>query len=97
MMVLNLALKVRSWNNMIRIFKTFILFMVMFCLNLFTGIPECTRDKARADLIIFSFNRPMQLYALLESVEKYLTGIEETVIIYRAGNERFLKHMILYN
>jgi hypothetical protein len=43
------------------------------------------------DLIIFSFDRPMQLYALLESSEHYLTGIENTFVIYRSSNERFAK------
>ncbi len=30
---------------------------------------------AVTDLIIYSFNRPLQLYALLESVEKYMQGV----------------------
>lgn len=37
-----------------------------------------------ADLIIFSYNRPMQLYCLLESVGKYVTGIAGIHVIYRA-------------
>ena len=41
------------------------------------------------DLVIFSYDRPLQLYALLESVEKYLTGLSSTTIIYRISNERF--------
>ncbi len=31
----------------------------------------------------------MQLYTLLESVHKYMSGIEEIHVIYRASNERF--------
>src|SRR5690606_16448132 len=38
---------------------------------------------------IFSFNRPLQLYALLESLEKYVTDINSTTIIYRASNEQY--------
>lgn len=41
------------------------------------------------DLIIFSFDRPLQLYALLESIEVHLTGIERTTVIYRSSNEHF--------
>jgi hypothetical protein len=41
------------------------------------------------DLIIFSYDRPMQLYALLESIDKNLTGIESTTVIYRSSNDRF--------
>jgi hypothetical protein len=41
------------------------------------------------DFIIFSYDRPMQLYALLESTEKYLTGIASMTVIYRTSSERF--------
>ena len=44
---------------------------------------------AVADFIIFSYDRPMQLYALLESTERYLTGIDSTTIICRSSNKRF--------
>lgn len=45
---------------------------------------------AAVDFIIFSYNRPMQLYALLESTEHYLTGIDSTTVIYRVSDERFM-------
>ena len=35
------------------------------------------------DLVIFSYNRPMQLYALLESCEKHVFGIEKIHVICR--------------
>ena len=38
----------------------------------------------RADLVIFSFHRPMQLYALLESVEEKLRGLDRISVLYRA-------------
>lgn len=41
------------------------------------------------DCVIFSYNRPMQLYAFLESVEKYVTGIGKACVIYRADNEQY--------
>jgi len=41
------------------------------------------------DLIIFSYDRPMQLYALLESIKQYVTGIENTYVVYRVSDERF--------
>jgi hypothetical protein len=43
----------------------------------------------KADLVIFSFNRPLQLYALLESLEKHCQGISETHVIYRASDDTF--------
>jgi len=48
-------------------------------------------EKERTDLIIFSFDRPMQLYALLESIEMYISGIGDIRIIYRASNMAYQK------
>ena len=36
------------------------------------------------DFVIFSYDRPMQLYALLESADQHLTGCASTTVIYRA-------------
>lgn len=44
-----------------------------------------------ADLIIFSFDRPLQLYALLESIQQYATDIESISVVYRTSNERYNK------
>lgn len=49
---------------------------------------ESKLDK-RTDLLIYSYNRPMQLYALLESVAKYAKGFEKISVIYRASTEAF--------
>ena len=38
--------------------------------------------QAQVDLIIFSYDRPMQLYALLESIETYVRGLENINTIY---------------
>lgn len=45
--------------------------------------------QASVDFIIFSYDRPMQLYALLESTEKYLTGIASTTVLYRTSDKPF--------
>lgn len=39
-----------------------------------------------ADLIVFSYNRPMQLYALLESTEKHVEGLRKIGVLYRADD-----------
>jgi len=44
--------------------------------TLFSSIPE-------ADLIAFSYNRPMQLYALLESVEKRVSQFRKIAVLCR--------------
>ncbi len=54
------------------------LFSTIF-INLFAG--------NKADLVIFSYNRPLQLYALLESIEKYVKNLGETHIIFRADHD----------
>lgn len=38
------------------------------------------------DLVVFSYNRPIQLYALLESVEKYMVGDFKINVIYRSDH-----------
>jgi hypothetical protein len=43
-------------------------------------------NAAQTDLVIFSFNRPLQLYAFLESIEKYVTGVNRASVIYRADD-----------
>jgi len=43
----------------------------------------------RADLVVFSYDRPLQLYSFLESVKKYIFGIEEIHVIYRVSNNEF--------
>lgn len=39
-----------------------------------------------ADLVIFSYDRPLQLYALLESIEKHVKGVGVTTVVCRASN-----------
>jgi len=43
----------------------------------------------KTDFIVFSCNRPMQLYALLESTEHFVTGIEQIYVLYRSTNKQF--------
>lgn len=45
--------------------------------------------KSEAECIIFSFNRPLQLYALLESMQAHVKGLSRTCVIYRVGNSAF--------
>lgn len=52
--------------------------------------PNAIKSK-KADLIVYSYDRPLQLYAFLESVDSLVTGIEKTFIIYKVSNENFEK------
>ena len=72
--------------------KSGISFSIIFsCLLVFYLHSQQSKvvDNGKTDLIVFSFDRPLQLYALLESVEKYVTGLNKTFVIYRASNQSF--------
>lgn len=45
--------------------------------------PATPFPESKCDLIAFSYNRPMQLYSFLESLEKNVKGLTKTMIIYR--------------
>jgi glycosyltransferase involved in cell wall biosynthesis len=47
--------------------------------------------KEKADLVVFSYNRPMQLYAFLESLHKYVSGLEQKTVIYRSSSDVYEK------
>jgi hypothetical protein len=49
--------------------------------------------KSQVDLIVFSFDRALQLYAFLESIEKHVTGLGKISIIYRCSND---DHVLSY-
>ncbi len=62
---------------------------ILFCL---TTSFLCSKGKVkdmRVDTVVFSFDRPLQLYAYLESAEKYLSNVNETHVIYRASNNAY--------
>ncbi len=51
---------------------------------------EKTNIKSnKADLVIFSFDRPMQLYACIESINKYISGLGNISVIYRISNVKY--------
>jgi hypothetical protein len=44
---------------------------------------------ASVDLILFSFDRPLQLHACLESAQHYTRGLGSIYVLYRASDPRF--------
>ena len=61
----------------------------MFCGNInYAGTLNSTDN---ADLVIFSYDRPLQLYAYLESLKKYVSGLKNIFILYHSSNEAFEK------
>ena len=64
------------------------IFFILLLLQSILSLAESI-EKYSADLVIFSFDRPLQLYALLESLQLYATDIRSTTIIYRTSNDRY--------
>lgn len=53
------------------------------------AILICGQATASTDLLIFSKDRPMQLYALLESVGRYVSGLNKVTVLYRTSSSKF--------
>jgi hypothetical protein len=60
---------------------------VVFCF--FAFILFFAKLDAKTELIIFSFNRPMQLYGLLESIKLHVKGLDEISILFRASDPKY--------
>jgi len=49
----------------------------------------CAPSSYSTDLIVFSYNRPMQLYAFLESLAHCATGLTSVSVLYRADDGQY--------
>ena len=67
------------------IYRAFII-LLLFCIQ---QPMHCANQTHAADLIIFSYDRPLQLYALLESVDRYISGLNKIAIIYRTTSQKY--------
>lgn len=63
----------------------------LFIFLLVCSALTAAKKEPCVDMVIFSYDRPMQLYACLESVERYFTGINKIHIIYRTSTDEYLK------
>jgi glycosyltransferase involved in cell wall biosynthesis len=57
-------------------------------------MPSLLNDNRKsrtltADLVIFSYDRPLQLYACLESIQRYMTGLGKITVIYRTSDKSY--------
>ncbi|MCX5921947.1 MAG: hypothetical protein NTX86_01305 [Candidatus Dependentiae bacterium] len=64
------------------IHKKFFIITLLIVSNVISTVSH------NVDLVIFSYDRPLQLFALLESIEQYVYGLGTTHIIYRASSEQ---------
>src|SRR5690349_12538039 len=67
--------------------KRSIILIISLCSFFF--IQTNQTKQYTADVIIFSYDRPLQLYAMLESLYKYTTDINSVAVIYRTSNDHF--------
>jgi glycosyltransferase involved in cell wall biosynthesis len=51
--------------------------------------PKNLHVEEKADIVLFSCDRPLQLYACLESVRRYITGFEKVHVLCRARDPRY--------
>ena len=56
------------------------------CLMVSTSMKAHREHDYATELVIFSYNRPLQLYALLESVQKKIRGLQAITVLYRADD-----------
>jgi len=47
------------------------------------------QETYRADLMVFSYDRPLQLYAYLESLESYVKNYDKVTVLYRSSREEY--------
>lgn len=62
--------------------------IIVLCSMLFFSINGTARD-AVADLVIFSHKRPLQLYALLESIVDNVQGLGQVIVVCRANDDDY--------
>jgi hypothetical protein len=55
-------------------------------------VPPSSQSEPKTDqvdLILFSYDRPLQLYACLESIERYMTGVRTIQVVTRYSHETY--------
>ncbi|NGX47206.1 MAG: Poly-beta-1,6-N-acetyl-D-glucosamine synthase [Chlamydiae bacterium] len=57
-------------------------------------LPSHTTQKQSADLVIFSEDNPTQMYALLESIKHYVTGLGKTTVLYKTSSPEIESHYL---
>ncbi|HEX2583136.1 MAG TPA: glycosyltransferase, partial [Chlamydiales bacterium] len=51
------------------------------------AFPKNEIRSPEADVIVFSNDRPLQLFAVLESLQRYATGVRRISVVYRASDK----------
>ncbi len=51
--------------------------------------PTEEKPAPKTDLVVFSYDRPLQLYALLESIDAFVLNLDRVAVIYRISDPSF--------
>ncbi len=78
-------------KNIFWLLFSFLSLSSIFCGSLIaSNTPELMpEESARVDVIIFSDDRPLQLYTLLESMVRYVIGVGTMHVIYRTSGKEY--------
>ena len=72
-----------------------LLFFALFssALSVLSGVlnKKTNYKKSGIDLIVFTFDRPLQFYALIKSIRSYITGVGNIYVIMRASSDEYVK------
>lgn len=71
--------------------KRVIGFSAILAVLMVLGFKLTAQKTGDVDLVVFSYDRPLQLYAFLESATKYLKGVETTTVIYRVTDKDYAR------
>lgn len=62
---------------------------IVFSSTLKTSATKNEQHSRQTDLIIFSYDRPLQLYGLLESIATYVRAVDTIRIVCRCSNKQY--------
>lgn len=72
-------------------FYRHIIYFLILIVNSAPVISAANPTSNNTNLIVYSYDRPMQLYAFLESVDHYVSGLDRIYVIYRTSNSEYQK------
>ncbi len=70
------------------IYTTWALFLMVSLYNPLFSTPTMAGST---DIVVFSYDRPMQLFAFLESVKTYIKGTGNIFVLMRASNDHYAR------
>ena len=89
-LILKTIINVKDGN--LKMYSKINIFWLVLSISICVNHSKATigqKNIKNTDLIIFSFNRPMQLYAVLECTHKYFANLNNTYVLYRTSSQSY--------